>query len=337
MPWCPKCKAEYQEGFTECTDCKVPLVEELDKLEEEEAFISFFQAEEQKTAEKLASFFEYSDLHCKTHYDEETKAYIVDIPPDMEKEARKLYEAFYVVEAELAAKKAYEKQTAQETEADAIKEDISSVEKAEEPEEGMSSEETVEEAEQSNSEDELEAAEAEAFIDNGPSDSISSYEGNRKGDESVYIMKSEQYKDLTGTVYIFLIFGIVGLVFVLLNVLDIIHLLNGWLPNTVMGVLFLLFIYIAISTGSKAKKIRSEIDVENLLTKNINLWLKEHVTESFLVSIKDASISDEANYIHYIDVIKEMLIKEFGPQNLAYLDQVIEDFYNSNFDNQPEE
>lgn len=25
MPWCPKCKAEYREGFTECAYCHVPL------------------------------------------------------------------------------------------------------------------------------------------------------------------------------------------------------------------------------------------------------------------------------------------------------------------------
>ena len=27
--FCPKCRAEYREGFTECSDCKVPLVSEL--------------------------------------------------------------------------------------------------------------------------------------------------------------------------------------------------------------------------------------------------------------------------------------------------------------------
>jgi tetratricopeptide (TPR) repeat protein len=29
MPYCPKCKAEYREGFKICVDCKVPLVSEL--------------------------------------------------------------------------------------------------------------------------------------------------------------------------------------------------------------------------------------------------------------------------------------------------------------------
>lgn len=27
--FCPKCRTEYREGFTECADCGVPLVEEL--------------------------------------------------------------------------------------------------------------------------------------------------------------------------------------------------------------------------------------------------------------------------------------------------------------------
>lgn len=27
--FCPECRAEYREGFTECADCKVPLVPEL--------------------------------------------------------------------------------------------------------------------------------------------------------------------------------------------------------------------------------------------------------------------------------------------------------------------
>jgi len=36
--FCPKCKSEYRMGFTVCTDCDVPLVEELppeSKLEPE--------------------------------------------------------------------------------------------------------------------------------------------------------------------------------------------------------------------------------------------------------------------------------------------------------------
>lgn len=42
MPWCPKCKAEYREGFTECSSCHVPLVDELpeeNEVPEQEQYV----------------------------------------------------------------------------------------------------------------------------------------------------------------------------------------------------------------------------------------------------------------------------------------------------------
>ncbi|MDO4270540.1 MAG: hypothetical protein Q4C72_06400 [Eubacteriales bacterium] len=27
MPWCPKCRAEYREGFTTCNTCHIPLID----------------------------------------------------------------------------------------------------------------------------------------------------------------------------------------------------------------------------------------------------------------------------------------------------------------------
>jgi len=37
--YCPVCRAEYREGFFECTDCDVDLVEKLDPLEKMPGFI----------------------------------------------------------------------------------------------------------------------------------------------------------------------------------------------------------------------------------------------------------------------------------------------------------
>ena len=40
MPWCPNCKAEYQEGYSKCSDCGVALV---DSIEEEVELVPFFK------------------------------------------------------------------------------------------------------------------------------------------------------------------------------------------------------------------------------------------------------------------------------------------------------
>ena len=36
MPWCPKCKAEYREGFAKCASCDVTLVDALPEQSEQE-------------------------------------------------------------------------------------------------------------------------------------------------------------------------------------------------------------------------------------------------------------------------------------------------------------
>lgn len=63
MPWCPKCKSEYREGFTVCADCGSPLVEEdqSDRL----VSLTFGEADQM---EAMADFLRYSgiqDVECR--------------------------------------------------------------------------------------------------------------------------------------------------------------------------------------------------------------------------------------------------------------------------------
>lgn len=34
MPWCPKCRCEYEQGYMTCYDCETDLVDELVQIEE---------------------------------------------------------------------------------------------------------------------------------------------------------------------------------------------------------------------------------------------------------------------------------------------------------------
>jgi hypothetical protein len=306
MPWCPKCNAEYQEGYTECSDCGVTLV---DNLEEEVELVPFFQAADKKVAEKLVSYFKYSNLPSEVSYDEENEVYVVSIAQRMEKHAKKLYQAFYYVERENLAKSLFQDQNQQETDS-------------------QTEEDNLDEAATKPDETGTEASVEEAAEDYDNQKEETEDEGAASGS---YIFKADRYRDLAGTVLIFLLFGIVGLAFVLLNVIGILSFLNGWLPNTVMGALFISFLYVAISTNQKAKNIRTEIAAENKLTDEINAWLKVNITKAFLASIHNDSVSEELNYIKMTDTIKELLVGQFGKQNLSYLDRLVEEYYNNNF------
>ena len=41
--YCPQCKGEYREGFTQCADCQIPLVDELPQTESDDAPIDLVE------------------------------------------------------------------------------------------------------------------------------------------------------------------------------------------------------------------------------------------------------------------------------------------------------
>ena len=161
------------------------------------------------------------------------------------------------------------------------------------------------------------------------------YNPDEEDEPVTYMLKSEQYKDLNATFWIFFIFGIAGILILVLNLADIFNFINGAISNIVMGALFIFFLYVALSTHHKARKVQAEIEAENKLTEEINRWLTDNITEEFLSSIHIDSISSELNYMRASETIHEMMIKEFGPQNNAYLDRLFDDYYNRTFDHMP--
>lgn len=71
MPWCPKCKNEYQEGITVCTDCGCGLVGSLENME---GLALYFGEEQQILA--LQKYLEHNGImKVKVHYDETEQIY----------------------------------------------------------------------------------------------------------------------------------------------------------------------------------------------------------------------------------------------------------------------
>lgn len=386
MPWCPKCNVEYKEGITVCADCNTTLV---DELAEETGYISFFMSEHKHIADKLKEYFEYSGVKSKINYSEEQDAYVLSIPEEKQKQAKKLYQAFYFVERERAEKElkiteapagediseatAVEVSPAgtagDETPEASVDGEISESPAAEKTLDGSSDEEgpavpdgTGDDSTEGSSDEEFTEDSADKTVTHSDSDEsapesedgllesdeiLSDPEGTivddlededipvtsrYRRDSGVYVMKSEMYKEYTSTVAVFTIIGILGLIFVFLNIAGVLTIFSGWLPFTVMSALFLFFIYVGLSTNVKAKRMLKELEEENLLTEQINKWLKDNVTEEYLASLNDESKSEELNYIYKTETIKEQLLKEFNGADPSYLDRLIEEFYNANID-----
>ena len=342
-------------------------------------YIPFFQAEKRSIAEKLAKYFEYSGLETKIHYDEKDDVYILSVPSSNEKEAKKLYQAFYFVERDRIEKEEKEKKTSFD-DANIPSDSIASFDDANIPSDSLALSDTtsippdiedkpddVNNPSTADEDVQLKMAYDETAptnisdlpvnmavdtddgttqpkdqIENAqPKDDMSVTEGEANPPSSVnsllsgsgsYVMKSEKYKDYISTQYVFLILGVAGIIFVILNAIGLLTFLNGIFPNLIMGALFLFFVMVGISTAKKARQLKLEIDDEIQLTDKINNWLRSTVTEEFLASISNKEVSEELDYIKKTDAIRDMLVNEFGEQDRDYLDRLIEEFYSENFD-----
>lgn len=86
MPWCPICKNEYKEGYTECSDCKATLLDELPKP------IMFGPKEEMNQMKDVLAQLGYTTSYVS--YDEKDRVYELAVPVDVAEEALMAMKAF---------------------------------------------------------------------------------------------------------------------------------------------------------------------------------------------------------------------------------------------------
>ncbi|BCN30687.1 hypothetical protein [Anaeromicropila herbilytica] len=148
---------------------------------------------------------------------------------------------------------------------------------------------------------------------------------------AVYVKKADKYEDLKSTTSTFLVFGVCGLIFVALNLLGVISFLNGILSLIVMTILFIIFIAIGINSYITSKTIKTQIENEENVTVQIKEWLKNNMTKEELDTIHNPSEPDEVNFFHKIEYMKGKVSEIHPNVSEAYLDQLVEEFYNDNF------
>jgi hypothetical protein len=261
--------------------------------------------------------------------------YIVYVPSDKRKQAQKLYQAFYFVEREQNENKLSDSDDEEEIDQELTDEAEATEESYEEtPESSEEEPVAVEQEVKYLSEDTVRFEQGGALYSDTWNDKVPEEDEEEAAPEqsSAYVMKAEKYKDYNASVGVFLSVGLLGIVFVALNIVGVLNILTGTIPNVVMGGLFIFFIYIGISTHKKAKEIQLEIDDEQKMTEEINQWLKENITPDYLASIHDESESDGVNFFRKTEAVKEKLQEKFPGQNVAYLDRLIDEFFNNDVD-----
>lgn len=310
MPWCPNCKTEYQEGIEVCADCGATLVDELVE-EVETAPVAFIS--EMKLAKKLVDYLAYSSIEAKCEYDSKEAGYAVLVPKNQLAEAKVAFNAFYRVESNNQLKQdiAYA-----EVEALAAKMNDEGIEFDPEllasiPEEEMSREEKQ--------------AIANAVI----------AERVYKPAE-VYVKKADESKDMYSTAITFLGFAVLLFVFMLLNIFNIITIFNNLTSLILLGLMVVGCCLVGINAIKRSRNAEAASVEEERLTTALNEWLDENIGDELFAELNDEDLSEELLYLRRTEIIRGKLAESYPDLDENYVDDLIEDYYNTHFENAEE-
>lgn len=144
-----------------------------------------------------------------------------------------------------------------------------------------------------------------------------------------YVKVEEKYKDTRSTGYMFLVFGVVGLAFTILNSAGVLNILSGWFSLGVAAGLFLVFLLIGIASLRHAASLKGKIGEEADQMQEVTDWLKAHITPEVLSAADDPEASAEANDIFRFDHVKELLREAYPELDDNFTDKLVDEFLNT--------
>lgn len=150
----------------------------------------------------------------------------------------------------------------------------------------------------------------------------------RSGGGRPYINKKDRYSDYASTAVLFLVFGVAGYVFVILNLIGKLNVINGTPIAVIYFVIFSACLAVGIGTGRRAIKMKAGISDEQEAIKKISTWLNTNITEEYISEHTNLKESDEINYLNISGLIFSRAKKAFPDYDRDLIEQLCEDHYN---------
>ena len=319
MPWCPVCKNEYREGYTTCAECKVPLVSDLG----EAPVAIYFGSENEIKA--MVEFLKDNDFHeTSMSYDEKENVYELFVKSDNEKAAKRMLKDFI-------------------DDAESKRLDFSDL--------GLCDDGSEYEDEEEKDEEEMEEADYESL---STDEMILEYSSDKKVDlkreqqecfkmgadkkqsgSTVYQNKHEKAEEYKSSASALMIVGILGIVLIVINELDVLPFsldFNKPMVYGVMGTVFVLFIIFAIYSMAQYKKILKQADVEDDIVRQIKEFLDVHFSKEQVLSGESGDgKSEEQLYFQRTARMKTELTKQFTDIEDVLIEKMVDDHYDELF------
>lgn len=156
-------------------------------------------------------------------------------------------------------------------------------------------------------------------------------EAGRKS-AGVYVKKADTAKDMSSTAVTFFVFAAAILVFAALNMFGIIPYFTHNIPGLVLLFAFSIgCAIVAINAHKRAKQASEDSVAEEAFTSQINDWMEKNIEIMTSIAASEGENSDELLYMSRTAAMKEAITKAFGELDEAYVDSLIDEFYDKKF------
>lgn len=323
--WCPKCKLEYQDGITICADCGTELVESIALPDG----VDICELMDEAMLDEVMDFLAYSGIKemAKEPLDDNDGFRLV-VDKKEAKKAERLFKGYMMAkaeekeneEADLVENAVEENTTTEETFTDAS----SLEEEFEESDKNAANEEEVGRFALDDEELRVNPLLVDE-IDENSSDLL------HTKDKKEFVKMSDRYKDILFSGITFIVFGVIGFVYLVLCKEGIIPMSYTDFVLYVLVGMFAIFLVIGVVSIAKAFGLKKKIPAEEKRMEEINTWLEENITSETLDGWKDASVSDMENDLILSAHICTALMKEFPEENVSFLSFLADAFYEEKF------
>ena len=305
MLWCPRCKKEFDTDVTVCSICGTDLVDESKKYNYET--VAYL---EKDLASRLIELLQFSEIpEAIMVFDPLSENYIVQIDQIHHQRAINLVEIFR--ENEL---------------------DPENQKQSENPGDSGSA------GSVDNSGDSVDSGSADNDKDSVETDLDSKSESaeNKASASKAYTKAGDRYKDNLSCAYTFLSCGSFGILLLLLENLGVINFfgmtaISKIVSNTVLGILFIVFIGIGARALRYSKDLKVQAGEEEAFTNQLIEWMRTNISLESIENAYSSEIPEEVKYFRRIEVIKQKLDESYPDLDEDYVTKIADDYYSELF------